>query len=313
VAKNKGTMGKNKRAAAALAQPDEFVSTGSKIIESLKPHAMKLFVGGALLALAIVAFAIWNWNHGRQAAKATAIYHRALVLEEVPVVENPAPKDGPATDLRGVPGSFPDATTRANAVLAALDELARDHGGTSADRQARLLRGGVLLSLGRPDEAATAYRDFASDTDTPILRVSALEGYGYALEAKAAAEKDARARQAGLELALAAFTDMQPSETGPGRGRALYHQGRILSVLGRHDDARKRYEAALAVADLGLKAEIEDRLGSLNRSATGGGSAAAPAAPTPAAPAAAAAAPSPATPSTAPATPPAPPAKPGTP
>lgn len=263
VAKNKGTMGKDK--AATITAPDEFVSVGGRIVEKLRPHARQLVIGVLVAALLLVAFAVWRWNERRKATAATDLYHRALLIAEIPVIGADAPGDKPAADdVRNLPGFFPDAEARATATLALLDELEREHGGSEVAGEARLVRGSVLLTLGRADDALAAYRGFLAEAEQPTLEVAALEGVGYALEARAMANKDAGAKQAGLEEALRAFEEVQPDDAGYGRDRALYHQGRILAALGKTDEARKRLEAALTRnPGPALKSEIDGRLASL--------------------------------------------------
>lgn len=95
--------------------------------------------------------------------------------------------------------------------------------------------------------------------------MSALEGVGYALEAKAMANEEASARQSGLEAALRAFTDLQPSEGGPMRDYALYHQGRVLVAMGKQDEGVAKFRQLLSeLPDSGLTTTVEGRLDSLD-------------------------------------------------
>ena len=93
----------------------------------------------------------------------------------------------------------------------------------------------------------------------------AREGLGLALEMKAVAEKEPAARQKGLEEALAAFQAMQPDDKGPRHAFALYHQGRMLGLLGKRADAKatleKAKEAGKDIAE--LPELIDERLASL--------------------------------------------------
>jgi tetratricopeptide (TPR) repeat protein len=121
----------------------------------------------------------------------------------------------------------------------------------------------MLMQAGRVDEAIAEYRK--NQTGRDLDAVLAREGLGIALETKAAAEKDAATRQKGLEEALSVFQTMQPDEKGPRRAYALYHQGRILALLGKNAEARAAFEKA---KDLGgetgpLADAIEERLASL--------------------------------------------------
>ena len=99
-------------------------------------------------------------------------------------------------------------------------------------------------------------------------RACCREGLGLALEAKAAAEKDAAARQKGLEEALATFATEQPEDNGPRRAYALYHQARLQLLLGKRADARSLFEKAKEAGkdDLELMDLVEKRLAALGAS-----------------------------------------------
>src|SRR4029079_7824685 len=101
-------------------------------------------------------------------------------------------------------------------------------------------------------------------TGNTLDAVLAREGLGIALEMKAEKEKDAAARQKGLEEALAAFQAMQPDEKGPRYAYALYHQGRILALLGKNAEAKEKLEKAKELGkDTKLPELIDERLASL--------------------------------------------------
>ncbi len=150
-------------------------------------------------------------------------------------------------------------------MLSALEELSAEYGGTSVAQQGLLLQGETLYRLGRQDDAVARYREYLDAGGPDELLLSAREGVAYALEAKAVAQKDAKARQAGLEEALKAFQAMQPQGEGPRRDEALYHQGRIQAELGRKDEARKTLEQILVQhQDSTLKRDVEMRLTALS-------------------------------------------------
>src|SRR5258705_11323542 len=64
------------------------------------------------------------------------------------------------------------------------------------------------------------------------LKFVAREGLALSIEAKALAEKDATARNAGLDRALAEYKQLQPDEKGYYHDVAVYHQARVLSLKG---------------------------------------------------------------------------------
>jgi hypothetical protein len=194
-----------------------------------------------------------RWFRDRKQIMATEKLDRVLAVAQEPIRgkdEKPDPKKP----------SFANAKERAAAVL---DAMAKE--GTEAAGHA--FRGGLLLDTGKTDDAIAEYRKGVADPT--IEGVLCREGLGLALEAKAAAEKDAAARQKGLEEALAAFSSMQPDEAGPRRSYALYHQARLQQLLGKRADARSLFEKAKAAnkdADREIADLIEKRLAALGAS-----------------------------------------------
>jgi predicted negative regulator of RcsB-dependent stress response len=269
--KNKGKFGKAK--GSSVPETDEFISTMDRITRALKPHAMPLAVACGVVALVVVVYTSWNWWHQRQLSAATEIYARAVVLTHVPIrgADDAAPgqddkkKAERPPDPRGIPSEFATTADRARAVLSALEELADEYGDTDVGRQGLLLQGETLYQLGRFGDAAARYREYADGGGTDLMVLSAREGVAYSLEAKALADKDAKARQTGLEQALKAFQAMQPQGDGPRRDEALYHQARVEKELGRVDQARKTLEQILTEhQDTPLKRDIEMRLSALS-------------------------------------------------
>jgi predicted negative regulator of RcsB-dependent stress response len=279
--KNKGKFGKSK--VAAIPETDEFISGVDRVLRALKPHAMRLVVFLGVVAVIVVGYTTWNWWKTRKLTGASEVYARAIALSQVPVNEPPPPdKDGKAPpaepdedsgappDPRGLPKDFPSAEERAKAVLAALEELEADYGSTGVGRQGMLLQAESLYELGRYAEAAERYRQYADGGGPDELVLAAREGLAYSLEGMAMAEKDAKARQDGLEKTLKAFADMQPQPDGPRRDEALYHQARIQAELGRRDEARKTFEQILVDhPDSSLKEDIEMRLPALRAAKPG--------------------------------------------
>jgi tetratricopeptide (TPR) repeat protein len=275
--KNRGKFGKAK--VTAVPETDEFISGMDRILGALKPHAARLVVFFGVILVTYAAFATWHWWQDQKDAAATEYYARALVISQRPVKsaadeEDAAGEKGKKRpqvppDPRSIPAEFASVGARSRAVLVALEELAAEYGDTEVGRQGLLLQGEALLDLGRHDDAAARYREYASGGGPEELVLSAREGIGYALEAKAVAQKDAKARQAGLEQALKAFQDMQPQGEGQRRDEALYHQARILEQLGRRDDARKTLQQILDQhQESPLKRDVETRLTALSASAS---------------------------------------------
>lgn len=258
--KNKGKFGRGKP--SDIPETDEFISGVDRVVRALKPHAIKLAVFLGVIAVIVVSFSVWQWWGQRKASAATRLYAQAVALSQVRVSEQaPEPDARVPPDPRNLPRHFPTRADRAKAVLAALDELDAKSGKTGVAQQGRLLAAAQLLELGRHADAADRYRGYLKASGSPELAFTAREGLAYALEGKAVAEKDAAARQAGLEKALAAFEKLEPSATGPRLDQALFHQARILGELGRIDEAVERFEKILSDhPSSSLKEDVELRL-----------------------------------------------------
>lgn len=115
---------------------------------------------------------------------------------------------------------------------ALVKRLTEFRGGASgkADSTAALLMGQANLRLGKLDEALQSFEAFlkTSTQDDP-LRASALEGKGYALEAKGQ-----------LDQAMAAFDQLaRENKTEFLNGMGLYHRARLLILQGKKEDAAK--------------------------------------------------------------------------
>lgn len=219
----------DKDEAPAGFQPKAVNIGGESLADRILPHVKKILVMFIAVAVVVSAILLVRWRKNVKQEQATA--KLGEVLDTARKQVNP---DATAEDK----DTFKTAKDRAGAVL---DTMAKT--GASA---AASYKGGVLLDAGKFDEAITEFR--AGENKPDIEGVLCREGVGLALEAKAAAEKDATARQKGLEEALAAFTSMQPDEAGPRRAHALYHMGRIQQMLGKTAEAKASFEKAKPLA-----------------------------------------------------------------
>jgi len=240
----------DKTAAPAAEPPKPVQIGGESFIDRVRPYMKQIAIGtGVLVVVLIVIFTI-RWSTERKQRAATEKLDQVLELARRPVLakdQKPDPK---------VP-SYATEKARAEAVLAS----------PGIDAAGPAFRGGQLLDAGKLDEAIAEYRKGSGDKG--LTGVLSREGLGLALEAKAAAEKDAGARQKGLEEALAAFVAMQPEETGLRRTYALYHQGRIQLLLGKRAEAKTLFEAAKTAnkdSDPEIAELVEKRLASLGAS-----------------------------------------------
>jgi tetratricopeptide (TPR) repeat protein len=225
---------------------------GESFVDRILPHMRQIIIGCVVVILVIFVVVIVNWVRERREKAATQKLDQVLAIAREPVRgkdDKPDPKNP----------SFADIKERSAAVLDALAKQGTDVAGHA-------FRGAQLLDAGKFDEAIAEYRQGIADKT--IEGLVCREGLGLALEAKAAAEKDATARQKGFEEALTAFVAMQPDETGPRRAYALYHQARLEQLLGKRADAKALFAKAKEAGkdDHELNDLIEKRLASLGGS-----------------------------------------------
>ena len=258
MAKNKGTHGRGKE---PIEEPDEFVQRVTSFGDIIQPHIKKMVAIVLVVLAGLSAWKFMDWRHGKKATKATTAYVTAMKSVDAPVIteDDPPMPEGPVEKL-----TYPSEEARQAAALGALGKLRSDHDGIALSKLGSLSEARLLLESGKYDEALAAFQKFSKSSAPEPLRMAAIEGAAYSLEAKAMANEDASARQAGLETALQAFAKLQPAEGGPMRDYALYHQGRLLVALGKPAEGVALFKKVLAEQpDSSLKLTIEARLANL--------------------------------------------------
>jgi tetratricopeptide (TPR) repeat protein len=229
---------------------DEFVGFWHKAFTKAEPYAraIGLTIGSAL----VVFFVVWGtttWlEHKAQLAteafgRAVRIYDADLITDEAPAKsdeENPIPR-------------FKTDKERADATLAELDQFDKKYHGSGADKEAQLLRGGVLYDLHRYDDAATVYSNFLKEPHASALTAIAREGLGLC--------EEARGR---LDEALAAFVALEPKSGDFYRDRALWDEARIYQKKGDKQKAAERLKELVAkVPNSPLRDEAQTRIATL--------------------------------------------------
>jgi predicted negative regulator of RcsB-dependent stress response len=262
MSKNKGTHGRGKE---PTEEPDEFVQRVTSFGDIIQPHIKKMVIIGALVMAGLIAWKAVGWRHEKKAKRATAAYVTAMKSVEAPVIgaDDPPPPESPIAPL-----TYPTEEARQTASLTALSELRSKHGDIALAKLAGLTEARLLLDTGKYDEALAAFQKFSKTSAPEPLRMAALEGAAYSLEAKAMANEDASASQAGLEKALQAFANLQPAEGGPMRDYSLYHQGRLLITMGKIEEGIAKFKQVLTEQpESPLKLTIEARLAYLETGA----------------------------------------------
>ncbi len=181
---------------------------------------------GALVAVGVglAGFLGYRAFTENAAVGAGALLQEAVEAANAPVEAEPA--DGPEANDDTL--SFPTATARDEAALAAYQRVISEHGDTEAAAFARLGAARALVSLGRADEArplfqAAADRGGANGT----IGLQALEGIGFLQEA---ADDLAGAQATYEQLGLLADRRFEPV--------SKYHLARLQIARGEDDAAR---------------------------------------------------------------------------
>lgn len=250
---------------------NEVQTYASRAVEALRPHAKTLLAIAVALVAVIVAMSIWQAMKAKKSGQATAAF--AQVIEASTArVEEAGPQvtlnENGQPEINSAKAEVPTYAARAEAGLAAMSKLEAAYGGTDVARNAALVKAGLLYDAGKFDDAAASYKAFLAGGPPAELAARAREGVGYAIEAKALAETDAKAREAGLTEAAKAFADLEPNAKGSYYGVALYHQGRIAALKGDKNGAIDFYKRSLETAPRPeLAEEITSRLSLLGATA----------------------------------------------
>lgn len=221
---------------------------GESFADRILPHMKKIMVAvGVLIVVLVVVFtARWIGERGR--AKETAKLASTIAIAAQPV-------RGPGEEAKAGETSYANTKERAAAVL---DSLTKNPSELSSENY----RAATAFQAEQYDVAIGSFRKSigAAGLDGVLAR----EGLTLALEAKATAEKDAAVKQKGLEEALAAARTIQTDANGPRRAYALYHEARLLVLLGKNADAKALFEKVKTMGDgTELSSLAEARLAAL--------------------------------------------------
>jgi predicted negative regulator of RcsB-dependent stress response len=249
---------KEKKEKEKAPQPQvELVTATERLFMSLKPHLGKITVLVVGAGIALGAYTIYGYFQDKARAERTYALTKAMDILTRPVDEVPDPSRAPDPEAP----KFKTLTERSTAALEALQKVIAEKGTAPPATQALLASAASAYDLGKLDDAIQSYQKYLGIVTEPSFRAIAQEGLGEAFEAKALGQTDAGQRNAGLDQALYAYTEIDKAGTGPFAGLSLYHQGRITSLKGDPAKAAELYKKALEKPLLSsLKLDIQTRL-----------------------------------------------------
>ncbi len=210
-----------------LRGPDAFQKAGLQARDWLEDKQRLALVATALALLGGGGVALASYLSTRGDTEGARALASALKVVERPVRTDAPP---PPDDTDAEP-PFASQTEKDEALIKQLANVRQKYPRSRAAITADLPIGEAQLRLGRPDEAIKSFEDFLKATSADdLLRAEALEGEGYAYEAKGQ-----------LDQALASFDALSKSKTEFLGGMGLYHRGRILAAQGKKQEAAEAF------------------------------------------------------------------------
>lgn len=210
--------------------------------------------GVAVVAIIVIGVILYRQNAATQGEAALAEAMVALNAQVVPA--GTTGEEGlPAAATLGAQGAFATEAAKLNAALPKLKAAADEYPGSPAGITARYHMAGALASLGRTDEAITAF-------DEVITRAGRDTLYG---RMAALGKADTQARAGQLDAAIATWKELstQQAEALPVEA-ILMDMARAYLQKGNTEEARKTFTQVVEQhADSPYSAEARRELDNL--------------------------------------------------
>ena len=228
-----------------LKKPDEFQVLAGRAMGWVAAHkGPSIAAAGAIVALALIIWGVTLWRSSRE-SRAGAELAEALEMQSRPI----------AGDGQALPGqeSFPSREEREKAVIAALEKVRADQGGTTAADTALAQIGFHKLKSADPAGAEKDLQEFLGHAgkDHP-LRPFAQESLGYAFEAQGKLDEARAAFEKLREAGLPARADYQVARLAliQGKPEARQQLARIAAEYPKEQEVVREANERLEVASL---------------------------------------------------------------
>ncbi len=206
---------------------NEFAVQTARVAETLQSNRDRLLmiVGGIAVIATIIG--VYLFMQRRTDERASALLGEGLTIQQAQIA--PAPTIPGAKQQAG---TYPTEQARAEAALTAFQKAIDEYPSHDAGIAARYHRAGVLLSLGRAQEAETAFAEAASAAGSSITGAMARLG-----------QAQAQAAQKKYDEAIKLLTDLsgQRDSELPIDG-VLIELARVYQRAGRSQDARATFK-----------------------------------------------------------------------
>ena len=248
-------MPKRKIDKKELQRPDQFLDFWARTSQSMgswaAAHQRALVISATALVTVIVGSIVLTQVSQRRAAGAAEALDR---VERIAAAEVVQPGATPPDD--GLP-HLGSVAEQEQAALKELDEKFASGRGALWP-EAALVRGRLLLDLGRAPEAASTFKGLLDGKLDERLRFLAREGLGYAFEGEGKlAEAGSTFSQLGDDASRAGLGNFY-------KDRAAYHQGRLAELRSNPPEAARLYHEVLdKFPTTSLRDEIQNRIAAL--------------------------------------------------
>jgi len=197
-------------------------ASAQRMLEARKSMVTIVVLAVAVVAAVVLGYRAWR---GHAESGAQALLSEALAIEETRV----GPPAAPGTPSSGP--SFATVRERNEAALAKLQAVADQHSGTDVAVLARYKSAAILMGLGKPQDAASAYQAVIDGARSELTADMARLGLA-----------EAQAQAGDHDKAISTYKALAERKEGPLPVEGILMElGRTYLSAGRTDDAQQTF------------------------------------------------------------------------